>query len=49
MGSAPFMLYRTGEAIMLARGEERDGQRARSRARWTGSLDVGGNADRPRF
>ena len=41
MGSAPFMLYRTGEATMLARVKNVTVSKALE-GTWTGSLDVGG-------
>ena len=42
IGSAPFMLYRTGEATMLARVKNVTVSSALE-GTWTGSLDVGGN------
>ena len=41
MGSAPFMLYRTGEATMLTRVKNATVSRALE-GTWSGSLDVGG-------
>ena len=41
LGSAPFMMYRTGDAIMLAKVTNRVVS-ATLEGRWTGSLDVGG-------
>jgi hypothetical protein len=42
MGSAPFMLYRTGEATMLARVKNAKVS-GPLEGTWSGSLDVGGN------
>ena len=42
IGTAPFMLYRTGEATMLARVKNPTVSGALE-GTWTGSLDVGGN------
>ena len=42
IGTAPFMLYRTGEATMLARVKNPTVSGALEGS-WTGSLDVGGN------
>ena len=42
MGSAPFMLYRTGEAVMLP-AVKNAAVGAGLVGTWTGSLDVGGN------
>ena len=41
MGTAPFMLYRTGDAVMLPRVKNAAVSRALE-GTWTGSLDVGG-------
>jgi hypothetical protein len=42
MGSAPFMLYRTGAAIMLPKVTNPAVSKSLE-GRWTGSLDAGGN------
>ena len=42
MGSAPFMLYRTGEAVMLPQVKNA-AVSAGLAGTWTGSLEVGGN------
>jgi hypothetical protein len=41
LGSAPFMMHRTGEAVMLAKVKN-SAVSAPLEGRWTGSLDVGG-------
>jgi hypothetical protein len=41
LGSAPFMMYRTGDAVMLAKVKN-NAVSAPLEGRWTGSLDVGG-------
>lgn len=41
LGSAPFMMYRTGDAVMLAKVKN-GVVSAPLEGRWTGSLDVGG-------
>ena len=42
MGSAPFMLYRTGAAVMLPKVTNAAVSKSLE-GRWTGSLDAGGN------